>query len=174
MKVHKNKEQNLHISLVFFSLLHNSIEGRINSQILGVKGFNPTSNQHGNYYYKYQWARKNIQKTIYTGILLITVPAIKDDQIYLSPVNFKIVSVATSEENVMKENLTPFLKMKNKIRQHWSIIVFVIIETLHILLILPFRKSNQVFSCHLPDKILHCLLNKVHSLTLKIGCNNTA
>ena len=41
---------------------------------------------------------------------------IKDDQIYLSPVNFKIVSVATSEENVMKENLTPFLKMKNKIR----------------------------------------------------------
>ena len=44
MKVHKNKEQNLHISLVFFSLLHNSIEGRINSQILGVKGFNPTSN----------------------------------------------------------------------------------------------------------------------------------
>lgn len=59
---------------------------------------------------------KNIQKTIYTGILLITVPTIKDDQIYLSPVNFKIVSVAMSEENVMKENLTPFLKMKNKIR----------------------------------------------------------
>lgn len=60
--------------------------------------------------------KKHSKDNIHSGILLITVPTIKDDQIYLSPVNFKIVSVATSEENVMNENLTPFLKMKNKIR----------------------------------------------------------
>ncbi len=33
-------------------------------------------------------------------------------QTYLSPVNFKIVSVIESDENVMKENRTPLLKWK--------------------------------------------------------------